>query len=47
MMTPQLAGIARKELGTSVTTAEFARGEIIVAMDFLISGGDLLRGVCH
>lgn len=38
MLTPQLAGIQRKELGKTVTNIEYARTEILNALDFLISG---------
>lgn len=38
MLTPQLAGIARKELGKSVCDMIDARTEIINAIDFLIVG---------
>jgi toxin CcdB len=38
MLTPQLAGIARKDLGKSIASAESDRSEIIAALDFLISG---------
>ena len=38
MLTPQLAGIQRKELGKPVASAESARAEIIGAIDFLLSG---------
>lgn len=38
MLTPQLAGVARKDLGKPVTSAETYRAEIIHAIDFLLSG---------
>jgi toxin CcdB len=38
MLTPQLAGIARKELGKPIASADSARSDIISALDFLISG---------
>lgn len=38
MLTPQLAGIPRKELGKAIATAEYARAEIINALDFLLTG---------
>ena len=38
MLTPQLAGIMRKELGKPVTTLTDARNEIIGAIDFLVTG---------
>jgi toxin CcdB len=38
MLTPQLAGIMRKELGKPVTTLSDARNEIIGAIDFLVTG---------
>jgi toxin CcdB len=38
MMTPQLAGIAKRELGEEVQSLAEARHEIISAMDFLLSG---------
>ena len=38
MLTPQLAGIQRKELGKVVADLEFARTEIINALDFLFTG---------
>lgn len=38
MLTPQLAGISRKELGQAIGDAEYARAEIINAMDFLLTG---------
>lgn len=37
MLTPQLAGIPRKELGKAIATAEYARTEIINALDFLLT----------
>ncbi len=38
MLTPQLAGIQRKELGTAITDLEYARTEILNALDFLLTG---------
>lgn len=38
MMTPQLAGIAKRELGEKIENLAEARLEIIAAMDFLLSG---------
>lgn len=38
MLTPQLAGIARKELGKTICEVEHARTEIINAIDFLLTG---------
>lgn len=38
MMTPQLAGIAKRELGEEVESLAEARLEIIAAIDFLLSG---------
>jgi toxin CcdB len=38
LMTPQLAGIARTELGTPVGNLATARQEIIAALDFLLTG---------
>lgn len=38
MLTPQLAGIQRKELGKAVTDVEYARTEILNALDFLLTG---------
>ena len=38
MLTPQLVGIMRKELGKPVTTLSDARNEIIGAIDFLVTG---------
>ena len=38
MLTPQLAGIQRKELGKAVTDVEYARTEISNALDFLLTG---------
>ena len=38
MLTPQLAGIARRELGKVVGDVEYARTEIINAIDFLLTG---------
>lgn len=38
MMTPQLAGIPKRELGEEVESLAEARHEIITAIDFLLSG---------
>ncbi|OUY08140.1 CcdB family protein [Acinetobacter populi] len=38
LMTPQLVGISKKELGSSVTVFDQHREIIINALDFLISG---------
>jgi len=38
MVTPQLAGIARKQLGTPVADLSAHRDEIIAALDLLITG---------
>lgn len=38
MITPQLAGIAKRELGEEVESLVEARHEIIAAIDFLLSG---------
>lgn len=38
VLTPQLAGIAQKELGPPVADISARRDEIIAALDFLISG---------
>jgi toxin CcdB len=38
MLTPQLAGIAKRELGEEIENLAEARLEIIAAMDFLLSG---------
>lgn len=38
MMTPQLAGISRKQLGAEVADLTHARHKIIAALDLLISG---------
>lgn len=38
MLTPQLAGISRKELGKAICEVEYARTEIINAIDFLLTG---------
>jgi len=38
MLTPQLAGIQRKELGKAITDIEYARADILNALDFLITG---------
>ena len=38
MVTPQLAGIAKKQLGTQVADLSAQRNEIIAALDLLITG---------
>lgn len=38
MMTPQMAGIARKQLGAVVADLSAQRDEIIAALDLLITG---------
>ncbi len=38
MLTPQLAGIQRKDLGDAIADVEYARIEILNALDFLVSG---------
>jgi toxin CcdB len=38
MLTPQMAGIPKSELGAQVTTVEQYRFEIIAAIDFLVTG---------
>ena len=38
MLTPQLAGIQRKELGKAIAELEYARVKILNALDFLLSG---------
>jgi toxin CcdB len=38
ILTPQLAGIQRKELGKAITNVEYARIEILNALDFLLTG---------
>jgi toxin CcdB len=38
MMVPLLAGIAKGELGTVVGSAAQHRGEVVAALDFLITG---------
>jgi toxin CcdB len=38
MMTPQLAGIPRSELGARVSEVPQYRAEIIAALDFLLTG---------
>lgn len=38
LMTPQLAGISRKELGEAVAALASDRDAIIAALDFLITG---------
>ena len=38
MLTTQLAGIQRKELGKAITDIEYARTDILNALDFLLTG---------
>lgn len=38
MLTPQMAGVARKELGAEVASLAHRRDEIIAAIDFLFTG---------
>jgi len=38
MLTPQLAGIARAELGPAIGSLAQHRSEILAAMDFLLTG---------
>ncbi|HEY0555870.1 MAG TPA: CcdB family protein [Thermoanaerobaculia bacterium] len=38
LLTPQMAGIPRSELGAPVTRIEQYRSEIIAAIDFLLTG---------
>lgn len=38
MLTPQLAGISKKQMGTKVTDLAKHRDEIIAALDLLITG---------
>jgi toxin CcdB len=38
MVTPQMAGIPKSELGAQVTQVEHRRFEIIAAIDFLLTG---------
>lgn len=38
MLTPQLAGIAKKQLGTQVADLAQRRDEIVAALDLLITG---------
>ena len=38
MMTPQLAGVSKKELGQQVSSLAAQRDEIIAALDMLITG---------
>jgi len=38
MLTPQLAGIQRKELGKTIADISHARVEILNALDFLLTG---------
>lgn len=38
MLTPQLAGIARKQIGAAVADLRESRNEIMAALDLLITG---------
>jgi toxin CcdB len=38
MLTPQLAGMQRKQLGKAITNVDHARTDILNALDFLLSG---------
>jgi|SRR3954463_8334589 len=38
LLTPQMAGIPKSELGAQVTRIEHYRSEIIAAIDFLVTG---------
>jgi toxin CcdB len=38
MLTPQLAGIQRKELGKVIADVEYTRTDILNALDFLLTG---------
>lgn len=38
LLTPQLAGVAKSELGLPVASAVARRDEIVAALDFLITG---------
>ena len=38
MLIPQLAGIQRRELGKAILDIEYARAEILNALDFLLTG---------
>lgn len=38
MLTPQLAGVARKQIGAAVANLKEHRSEIIAALDLLITG---------
>jgi toxin CcdB len=38
LLTPQMAGIPKSELGASVIRVEHYRSEIIAAIDFLVTG---------
>jgi hypothetical protein len=38
MLVPQLAGIAVSDLGVPVASAAEHRGEVVAALDFLITG---------
>lgn len=37
-LTPQLAGIQRKALGKHITIIEYARADVVNALDFLFTG---------
>lgn len=37
-LTPQLAGIQRKALGKPIATIEYARADVMNALDFLFTG---------
>lgn len=38
LVTPELAGVPRKALGTAVTSIEAQRGAVMAALDLLITG---------
>jgi toxin CcdB len=38
ILTPQLAGISKKELGKAICNVDYARTEILNAIDFLLTG---------
>ncbi len=38
MLTPQLAGVAKKQIGVKVADLAHHRGEIVAALDLLITG---------
>jgi len=38
MLTPQLAGVSKSELGAPVSRVEARRADIIAALDFLVTG---------